>query len=265
MFVIDLEFRGETNRSYVSVRNMRPSKMIIAAALAVLNVAAANLPAENLPEMRPALIGSGPRSLVNLINTEELFRKGQRDAWVMFNCVILDDGLVSRYDLPTALRKSEGADALKKEVAKALTATRFIPAVYGHRPTWARFRGTVIFAVVNGKPHLRIFANQEIDELKRGADFVAPQLVYKQGASFGPYSPGHAAYMGIQGTVKVRHSMDAQGKTTDVQVLGESHAGEGLGQAAREGILASVYVPAYRNGKPVASTLTYDEQFLPGR
>ena len=245
---------------------MRPSKkMMVAAALAVLGAPAANLPAEILPEMRPALIGSGPHSLINLINTEELVRKGQRDAWVRLNCFILGDGLVNRYDLPTALQKSEGADALKKEVAKALIATRFIPAVYDHKPTWARFRGTVIFAVVNGKPHLRIFANQEIDELKRGSDFIAPQLVWKQGSSFGPYSPGHAAYLGVQGRVKVRHSVDARGKTTDVQVLSESPTGEKLGEAAREGILKSTYLPAYRNGKPTASTLTYDVELLPGR
>lgn len=237
--------------------------MIVAAALAALTPPEANLSAQNLPEMRPAVIGAGPRSVVNLINTEELFRKGQRDAWVMLNCAILEDGLVSRYDLPTALRKSKEADALKKEVATALTNTRFIPAVYDHRPTMARFRGTVIFSVVNGKPHLRMFANQEIDELKRGSDFIAPQLVWKQGSSFGPYSPGHAAYLGIQGRVKVRHSVDARGKTTGVQVLSESHAGEGLGQAAREGIRDSTYLPAYRNGKPTASTLTYDVELCP--
>jgi hypothetical protein len=239
----------------------RLSCFIIAA---IGSFAVANLSAEDLPEMRPAMIGSGPGSLVNLIDTQSLFQKGQRDAWVKLNCFILGDGLVNRYDLPTALQKSEGADALKKEVEKALIATRFIPAVYDHKPTWSRFRGTVIFAVVNGKPHLRIFANQEIDELKRGSDFIAPQLVWKSGTPFGPYSPPHAAYLGVHGKVKVRHSVDAHGKTTDVQVLSESHAGEKLGLAVREGILDSAYLPAYRNGKPTASTLTYDVEILPG-
>lgn len=233
--------------------------------VAIVSCAAANVSAENLPEMRPALIGSGPHSLVNLINTEELVRKGQRDAWVKINCFILGDGLVDRYDLPTAMQKSEGADALKKEVAKGLIATRFIPAIYNHQRTGARFRGTVIFAVVNGKPHLRIFANQQTDELKRGSDFIAPQLVWRAGSSSETYSPGHAAYLGLHGRARVRHSVDARGKTTDVQVLSESHPGENLGQAAREGILGSTYLPAYRNGKPTVSTLTYDVEILPGR
>jgi TonB family protein len=244
---------------------MSSTRLLCFLIAAVASWALANASAESLPEMRPALIGSGPHSLVNLINAEELARKGQRDAWVKLDCFILWDGLVDRYDLPTALQKSEGADALKREVAKALIATRFVPAVYDHKATWARFRGTVIFAVVNGKPHLRIFANQEMEELKRGSDFIAPQLVWKQGSSFGPYSPGHSAYLGVQGRVRVRHSVDAHGKTTDVQVLSESHAGEKLGQAAREGIMDSTYLPAYRNGKPTASTLTYDVEILPGR
>lgn len=245
---------------------MRPSRIIVVAALAVLNVPAANVPAQNLPEMRPALIGSGPHSLVNLINTEDLFRKGQRDAWVMFNCIIGGDGLVDRYDLPTALRKSADADALKGEVSRALLATRFIPTVYDHRSIMARFRGTVIFAIVNGKPHIRVFANQEMDELKRGSDFVAPQPVRIQGSDFwGPDSPGHPAFLGLQGRAKVRHSVDARGKTTGVQVVSESLSGEGFGQAAVEHVRKSVYLPAYRNGKPTASTLTYDVAFFPSR
>jgi TonB family protein len=254
-----------TDRFYVSVKKMRPSKIIVAAALAVFSAATADLSAEDLPEMRPALIGSGPHSLVNLINTDALFRKGQRDAWVMFNCIILDDGLADRYDVPTALRKSAGGDALKGEVAKALIATRFIPAVYSHRRIAAHFSGTVIFAVVNGKPHLRVFANQEMDELKRGSDFVAPQSVWRGGAFFGPSSPGHAAFRGIQGSVKVRHSVDASGKTAGVQVVSESPPGEQFGESALENIRASVYTPAYRNGKPTASTLTYDVALWPSR
>jgi TonB family protein len=129
----------------------------------------------------------------------------------------------------------------------------------------ARFRGTVIFAVVNGKPHLRVFANQDMDELKRGSDFVAPQSVQQGPEFWGPSSPGHPAFLGLQGTVKIRHSVDGRGKTTGVQVVSESRAGEGFGQEAVEHVSKSVYLPAYRNGKPAASTLTYEVTFFPNR
>src|SRR6266404_6208145 len=144
---------GTLETKYRYVRNMRPSRFIIAAALAVCSAFPADLPAENLPERRPALIGSGPGSLVNLIDTQALFQKGQRDAWVMFECAILGDGVPRPTDFFTA---SPDSDLLKNEARRRLRQTRFIPAVYNHKRTWSWFSGTVVFVVVKGQPHLRI-------------------------------------------------------------------------------------------------------------
>ena len=60
---------------------MRSSAKIVAAVI-VAFLGASSVPAEDLPEIRPALIGSGPGSLVNLIDAQALFLKGQRDAWM---------------------------------------------------------------------------------------------------------------------------------------------------------------------------------------
>jgi hypothetical protein len=60
---------------------------------AIASWAAANVSAESLPQMRPALIGSAPGSLINLIDTQALFQEGQRDAWVMFGCGVAGDGV----------------------------------------------------------------------------------------------------------------------------------------------------------------------------
>ena len=54
---------------------MHPSKLIVAA-LASFSLWVARLPAENLSERRPTLIGSEPGSLVNLIDAQALFQKG---------------------------------------------------------------------------------------------------------------------------------------------------------------------------------------------
>jgi hypothetical protein len=56
--------------------------VVFVAALAV--VCPRQLRAETLPDRRPTLIGSGPGSLVNLIDVQTLFQKGQRDAWVVW-------------------------------------------------------------------------------------------------------------------------------------------------------------------------------------
>ncbi|HEV2839852.1 MAG TPA: hypothetical protein VGW39_00865 [Chthoniobacterales bacterium] len=74
-----------------------PRRESLLLALVVLGlgvVRLGDLQAETLPDRRPALPGSAPGSLVNLIDAEALFQKGQRDAWVMFECGVAGDGLV---------------------------------------------------------------------------------------------------------------------------------------------------------------------------
>ena len=118
------------------MKNMGPSRFFIAATLTVFSALPAELSAESLPDIRPAMIGSGSGSLVNLINTQTLFQQGQRDAWVMFECSVAGDGIVFGSDFFTA---SPDAKLLKNEIRRRLRQTRFIPAVYNHKRTSAWF------------------------------------------------------------------------------------------------------------------------------
>lgn len=233
---------------------MRPPKLIVVAVVAGLSLCAARLPAENLPQMRPALIGSGPGSLVNLIDTEALFRQGQRDAWVMFECGVAGDGIAFGSDFFTA---SPDAGLLKNEVRRRLHQTRFIPAVYNHKRTSAWFAGTAVFVVANGKPHLRIYANQDLEEIRRGADFVAPQFIDVPNHYYFnlPKTPTAAIRDDAAGVVKLRHSVDANGKTTNVEVVSEP-SGYQMGDYLKKVLPLVDFLPGYRNGKPTASTYT---------
>lgn len=143
-----------------------------------------------MPDRRPALVGSGPDSLVNLIETQALMQKGQHDAWVMFRCVVGPDGRVGEV---ITYRVSPEADLLKQEVSRRLKKARFTPPVYNHHWTYASVSGTVVFVISQGQPRLRVYENQEMDELKRGSDFIAPRPVY---VPISPPSnvgyPGHA-------------------------------------------------------------------------
>ncbi len=217
-----------------------------------------------LPDRRPALVGSGPDSLVNLIETQALMQKGQHDAWVMFRCMVGPDGRVGEV---ITYRVSPEADLLKQEVSKRLKKARFIPPVYHHHWTYASVSGTVVFVIAKGKPHLRVYENQEMDELKRGSDFIAPQPVYVPNSPPSNVGyPGHADLLDMPGTVTLRHSVDAEGKTTDLKVVKETPVGENFGDTALAAVRAINFLPAYRNGKPTASTLTVDFRFLvPGR
>jgi hypothetical protein len=211
--------------------------------------------AETLPDRRPAMMGNGPGSLVNLINTEALFQKGQRDAWVMFECGVAGDGIVFGSDFFTA---SPQADPLKNEIRRRLRQTRFIPAVYDHKRVPAWFAGTAVFVVKDGRPHLRIYASQDIDEIKRGADFVAPQFIWVQNRDYSnfPTFPSVARHAEVGAVVKLRHSVDVNGKTTDVQVISEQPPGYELGDYMKKVLPRFDFLPAYRNGQPTAATYT---------
>jgi hypothetical protein len=233
---------------------MRSSAKIIAAVVVAV-LGASSVRAEELPAIRPALVGSGPGSLVNLIDAQALFQKGQRDAWVMFDCFVAADGIAFGSDFFTA---SPNSNILQGEIRKRLRQTRFVPAVYNHKRTSAWFAGTVVFAVANGKPHLRMYANQDLDIIKSGVDFVAPQIIDVPNHYYlnFPKSPTATVRDDAAGVVKVRHSVDANGKTTNVEVISEpqgSHAGEYLKQALPQVDLT----PGYRNGKPAATTYTF--------
>src|SRR5256885_14686006 len=115
----------------------------------------------NLPMYRPVLLGTGPDALINRVDTAGLIKQGQKDAAIMFSCSVKRDGAalsVSTY------RGTPDSKLLEQEVLKKLSAAanpKFVPAIYNHIPVDAIYYGTVMFAIVNDKPRLRIFSNQE--------------------------------------------------------------------------------------------------------
>src|SRR5690349_19138703 len=45
-------------------------------------------PTKELPAYRPIVLGKGPNSLINRIDTQALIKGGQKDALVMFTCFV---------------------------------------------------------------------------------------------------------------------------------------------------------------------------------
>src|SRR5712664_836870 len=128
-----------------------------------------------LPMYRPILLGTGPDALVNRIDTAGLIQQGKKDAAIMFSCLVKKDGSVLSV---STYRGTPDSKLLEQEVLKKLSAAanpKFIPAIYNHMPVDAIYYGTAILAVVDGKPRLRIFSNQERAELAKGSDFIGPQ------------------------------------------------------------------------------------------
>src|SRR6266849_5238705 len=166
-----------------------------------------------LPMYRPILLGKGPTSLIDRIDTQDLVKKGQKDAQITFICSVKKNGEVEWSDVYNGTPDS---DLLRREVQKRLSPAsdpRFIPAIYNHRPVDAIYYGTVTFAVVDGKPRLRIFSNQEAAELKEEHDFIGPQPFFGSESKFSGFhypSPEEARVL-VDGVVELEMKIDATG------------------------------------------------------
>jgi hypothetical protein len=214
------------------------------------------------PQFRPALIGNGPKALVNLINTQRLVEKGQRDGLLMFQCGVSPLGEVGKKYF--IYRETPGSQMLKEEVGAALWSCRFIPAIYnGARPA-VIFAGTVVFAVRDGKPHLRIYANQNHDDIGKGNDFIAPQVVVRTVDFFGPGYDRLAEKLRVnrvKGAVKLSITVDSNGNQKDKKVVLEDPPGFGLGTAVRDAYAKAKWIPGFRNGRAVECTFEHAEWF----
>jgi TonB family protein len=215
----------------------------------------------SLPEFRPALLGTGPDSLINRIDTADLIKKGQKDAAIMFSCLVAPTGDIVRSG---AYRGTPGSKLLSEEVLKRLLKAKFIPAVHNHQPVIAVFYGTVTFAVVNGKPRLRIFSNQQLDELKKENDFIDPQPYVGQDSKFtGVHYPDTGTTVQLTGVAELALNVDAAGNLKSMEVVSEEPPFMNFGQAAMSDFNGAKFIPAFRNGQPVESKVTIPVYFKP--
>jgi hypothetical protein len=226
----------------------------LASSQTVKTATASSTPTPTLPEFRPALLGTGPDSLINRIDTADLIKRGQKDAAVMFSCLVSPTGEIARSG---TYRGSKGSELLEKEVLKCLTNAKFIPAIHNHQPVLAVFYGTVRFSVVNGKPRLRIFANQQLPEVDKENDFIDPQPYVGQDSKFtGTHSPESPTTVVLTGAVELEAEVDAAGNLKSMRVLSEEPPFLNLGNAALADFNGARFIPAFRNGKPVDSKVT---------
>ena len=211
-------------------------------------------PTPALPELRPALVGNSPNSLVNTIDTANLIKKGQKEAAVMFSSLVAPTGNVVRSG---AYRGTRGSELLEQELLKRLASAKFIPAIHNHEPVIAVFSGTVKFAIVKGKPRLRIFANQQVKEVDNETDFIDPQPYVGQDSKFtGTHYPELPTTVALTGAVELEVEVDAAGNLKNMQVLSEAPPFLNFGEAALTDFNGAKFIPAFRDGKPVDSKVT---------
>jgi len=213
------------------------------------------------PRVRPALTGNAPNALINLIDTKKLMEKGQGTGLLNFQCFVRTSGQPAN---TATFRATPESKALESEVNSALNRCRFIPAIYNGKPTAVAFIETVVFIVADGKPHLRIYANQNRDDVAKGDDFIAPQLIAGT-ANKVPLKDelAKARIYGRTGVVELAITVDANGNQKHIRVLSEDPPGFNFGKAELEFFWGAKYIPGFRNGHPVDCTFTQYDWFWP--
>jgi TonB family protein len=214
--------------------------------------------ASNLPMYRPILIGTGPESLINRIDASGLAKQGQKDAAIMFSCSVKRDGSVLSV---STYRATADSKLLEQEVLKKLAVAsnpKMLPAVYNHMQVDAIYYGTVILTIVNDKPRLRIFSNQERTELAKEADFIGPQPFWGADSKFNGfhYPTADTAPVKVDGSAELQLKVDESGVLRDLKLLSEQPPFLGFGDAAFEDMSKAKFIPAFRDGKPVACEVT---------
>ena len=217
-------------------------------------------PAE-MPKYRPAVMTIGPNSVINRMDTAGLIRDGQKDGSIYFCCAVNKLGEV----LDTwTYKQSPDSKLLERELVRCLDQAVFIPAVYDHEPVFVLFYGVVTFQVVDGKPRLRIFANQEAEEIKKESNFVGPQPFYGKGSKFeGLHYPADAVTSTLSGLVELAMKVDAEGKLKDLQIVSEYPPLVGFRRAAAEDFRVASFIPGFRDGKPVECSITLPVYYEP--
>jgi hypothetical protein len=214
-----------------------------------------------LPQFRPVLLGLGPTSVINRMDTAGLIRDGQYDASLYFRCAVGPTGDV----LNTAIyHESPDSSLLERELLRCLEEAVFVPAVYQHQPVAAFFFGTVDFKVINRKPRLRIFANQEPEELKKESDFIGPQMFIGPGSQFHGLHYPETATAALTGLVELGLKIDATGKLQSLKVVSEYPpllGFQGAAEADFRGV--TTFIPAFRDGKPVECNVTLPIYYEP--
>ena len=218
-------------------------------------------PSGELPRYRPALLGTGPNSVINRIDTQDLIKKGQKDGSIMFCCSVKKTGEIAN---TWTYRGTPGSTLLEQELVKRLDQAVFVPAIYNREFVHVLFYGTVTFSIVNGKPRLRIFANQEAVELKKESDFIGPQPFVGRDSKFeGLHFPDDVVGAPVSGLVELAMKVDADGNLKELRVVSEDPPLVGFRRAASEDFRVAKFIPAFRDGKPTECSITLPVYYEP--
>ncbi len=207
---------------------------------------------EALPQYRPILMGEEANALINKIDRETVGERSPSDQEVMFYCIVNKNGKVVS---SSTYRASPGSDALEHELRRRMDSSVFIPGVYDGKIVDAVYYGTATFRMVNGTPRLRIFSNQQFDEVAAESDFIGPQPYFGGDSKFLGFHYPKKANGKVNGLAELTLQVDDEGNVKEMKVTYEYPPDNGFADAAIADFTGAKFIPAFRDGKRVECTI----------
>jgi len=159
------------------------------------------------------------------------------------------------------IAKASGTNVgFEKAAQNAAKKSKFSPAIQNGRPiaVWATFPFEFRPPKDCGRRHQ---APQEANELTADSAFTydTPPVFRKRSS---PVYPTLAKRAGLEGTVWVGVFIERSGNVTDVRIDKSSGANAGFEEAAMKAAWQCRFSPAKKNGKPVATWVSFSFQFM---
>ena len=111
---------------------------------------------------------------------------------------------------------------------------------------------------------MRIYANESNDDIKKGNDFIAPQVLANTpdwvGSGYDLAAQKARVYH-QNGWIELSITVDANGNQKDLKVISEDPPGFGFGTVTRNAYAKAKWIPSFRNGRAVECTFDYAEWF----
>lgn len=122
--------------------------------------------------------------------------------------------------------------------------------------------GAVVFRIRDGKPLIHLYLHSDDETLKTGSNYITAQLIggWSSLANRIHY-PKSALNNRAEGEVTVSLDVDSEGNPTRIGEITATPPDQGFAASVRRALSAAEFIPAYQDGRPVASSLLFPVSF----
>jgi TonB family protein len=200
------------------------------------------------------MIGGGPNSVASGLHYPPKAKANQTQAAVAFYCEVGTNGKPDHIQVMAA----KNAGQFTQVVDAALHKGMFQPATASGHPVPVVLGGTVLFMFRGNQPTVAVsLSTADKEKTASLGNYIQPQMIstsveFRRRIFKSRYDSDIHLVGGPHPGAEVLAQVDAQGNLVSTKILAESPPDHGFGPLALKGFKGVKFIPALRNGSPVA-------------